>query len=80
MYWSSRWGMEFPFYYVQIAPYEDYNGLSSYLRESQRKALKLDKTSMVVTLDIGETNDIHPGVNLLIQVVKIGRASCRERV
>ena len=58
--WREKWDTNFPFYYVQIAPYEDYNGLSSYLRESQRKALKLDKTGMVVTLDIGEINDIHP--------------------
>jgi sialate O-acetylesterase len=58
--WREKWDTNFPFYYVQIAPYEDYNGLSSSLREAQRKTLKLEKTGMVVTLDIGETNDIHP--------------------
>ena len=58
--WREKWGNNFPFYYVQIAPFENYNGLSSSLREVQRKALKLEKTGMVVTLDIGETNDIHP--------------------
>jgi sialate O-acetylesterase len=58
--WREKWGNNFPFYYVQIAPFENYNGFSSSLREVQRKALKLEKTGMVVTLDIGEINDIHP--------------------
>ncbi|MDA9573213.1 sialate O-acetylesterase, partial [Flavobacteriaceae bacterium] len=58
--WREKWDNNFPFYYVQIAPFENYNGLSSSLRDAQRKALKLEKTGMVVTLDIGETNDIHP--------------------
>ena len=58
--WRDKWNNNFPFYYVQIAPYVDYKGLSSSLRDAQRKALKLEKTGMVVTLDIGEINDIHP--------------------
>jgi len=45
---------------VQIAPFENYKGLSSSLRDAQRKTLKTPKTGMVVTLDIGENNDIHP--------------------
>ena len=52
--------MDFPFYYVQIAPYFNYYGTNSSLREVQRNTLKTPKTGMVVTLDIGENYDIHP--------------------
>jgi sialate O-acetylesterase len=31
------------------------------LREAQRKALEVPHTAMVVTLNLGEWNDIHPG-------------------
>ena len=58
--WREQWGYDFPFYYVQIAPFYNYSGKSPLLREAQRKSLKLYKTGMVVTLDIGEEYDIHP--------------------
>ena len=58
--WRKKWNSNFPFYFVQIAPFENYNGLSSSLRNVQRKTLKVEKTGMVVTLDIGEIDDIHP--------------------
>ncbi|HSC51994.1 MAG TPA: sialate O-acetylesterase [Phnomibacter sp.] len=59
-----------PFYYVQIAPYN--NSLnkadsvlrfnSAWLRDAQRKALaKIPNSGMAVTLDIGNENFIHPG-------------------
>lgn len=52
-----------PFYYVQIAPfnYGDANGTGSAdIREAQRRTLSLHNTGMVVTLDIGNVNNIHP--------------------
>jgi sialate O-acetylesterase len=50
-----------PFYYVQIAPYKyDPPSESQFLREAQFKTLSLKNTGMVVTLDIGNPNDIHP--------------------
>jgi sialate O-acetylesterase len=58
--WRNQWSSNFPFYFVQIAPFEYRNGLSPSLRDAQRKTLKLPNTGMVVTLDIGENNDIHP--------------------
>ena len=58
--WRNKWSSDFPFYFVQIAPFENYNGLSPSLRNVQRKTLKVKKTGMVVTLDIGEIDDIHP--------------------
>ena len=62
--WRSRWEMEFPFYYVQIAPFsytkDPTKNVSQKLRESQRNSLKTPKTGMVVTLDIGNNTNIHP--------------------
>jgi len=58
--WREAWDYIFPFYFVQIAPFYNYNGKSPMLREAQRKTLTVEKTGMVVTLDIGEDYDIHP--------------------
>ena len=62
--WRNRWQYDFPFYFVQIAPYKYTEGInnhqSQFLRDSQRKSLKLPNTGMVVTLDIGDFNNIHP--------------------
>ena len=62
--WRSLWGIgEFPFYFVQIAPF-DYGptGLSSaYLREAQLKAsTAIKNTGMACIMDIAEKDCIHP--------------------
>jgi len=62
--WRNRWQTEFPFYFVQIAPYrymkDPANSISQHLREAQRHTLELAKTGMAVTLDIGDFDNIHP--------------------
>jgi sialate O-acetylesterase len=58
--WRERWGKDFPFYFVQIAPYNYGNNLSPALRDAQRLSLKTPNTGMVVTLDIGNPQNIHP--------------------
>jgi sialate O-acetylesterase len=52
---------DFPFYFVQIAPYA-YGGQtnSQLLREAQLQSLKVKNTGMAVTLDIGNPKNIHP--------------------
>jgi sialate O-acetylesterase len=62
--WRESWGIkDFPFYFVQIAPYV-YSGVdsteSAWLREAQESALKLTNTGMVVTFDIATVMNIHP--------------------
>ena len=60
--WRAQWGQgDFPFYFVQIAPY-DYGrpDACAELRESQAAALRLPETGMVVTMDVGNPADIHP--------------------
>jgi len=61
--WRKAWNDEFPFYYVQIAPYKTgSNNFSNVtLRDSQRKILKqVNNTGMVVISDVSDTIDIHP--------------------
>lgn len=60
--WRQLWAAEFPFYFVQIAPYNDgYQHFGSVaIRDFQRKTLQLPNTGMVVTSDISTTDDIHP--------------------
>lgn len=59
--WRRAWGgTPFPFYYVQIAPY-DYGEAtrSQELREAQMFTLRHPKTGMAVTMDIAAPS-IHP--------------------
>lgn len=64
--WRVNWGIgNFPFYYVQIAPY-DYkrpNENSAFFREIQLKlANTLPNIGMVSILDIGNKGAIHPPI------------------
>lgn len=59
--WRNKWTYNFPFYYVQIAPYKYETPLVGVLiRESQLKSLEVNNTGMVVISDIGNINNIHP--------------------
>lgn len=60
--WRSAWKKEFPFYFVQIAPYEygdHYRG--ALLRQAQIDLLSYPKTGMAVITDlVDNVKDIHP--------------------
>jgi sialate O-acetylesterase len=71
--WRSVWGLgDFPFYYVQLAPYnygylldDEESGILDFYRlpliwEAQLQALKIPNTGMTVTTDIADLYDIHP--------------------
>lgn len=62
--WRKTFGSELPFYFVQIAPYKyggNQNSAASELREAQSKVESMvAKTGMVVTLDLGNPQNIHP--------------------
>ena len=71
--WREVWGIgDFPFYYVQLAPYNygyDRNMKGSPVRdaerlpliwEAQRKALSIPNTGMAVVTDIADLANIHP--------------------
>jgi sialate O-acetylesterase len=62
--WRDKFQQEMPFYYVQIAPWSGYGGLSgALLREQQETALVLPKTGMVVVGDlVDDLTNIHPKI------------------
>ncbi|NBZ95626.1 MAG: hypothetical protein EBR40_04240 [Proteobacteria bacterium] len=57
--WREKWGEgDFPFLFVQIAPYKDD---VPEVREAQFLTWKkVPNTAMAVTLDVGDANNIHP--------------------
>jgi sialate O-acetylesterase len=57
--WRNAWGgNEFPFFFVQIAPYR---GMSPLIREAQLFTWqRVPKTAMAVITDYGNAEDIHP--------------------
>ncbi len=65
--WRTRWQQgDFPFYFVQLASFDANGGNSrkgstwAELREAQTATLVLNNTGMAVTIDIGDSKDIHP--------------------
>ncbi|HEY4112229.1 sialate O-acetylesterase [Puia sp.] len=68
--WREEWKCgEWPFYYVQIAPYayNDKLGPAAPLREAQQRALALiPRSGMVVSMDVGDEHSIHPANKTVI--------------
>ena len=58
--WRTRWGAEFPFAWVQLPNYRASDRNWPLVREGMLQTLKVPKTGMAITMDIGETGDIHP--------------------
>lgn len=61
--WREKWGLgNFPFYYVQIAPYYSSDSTRSgvLVREAQLNAMKkIPNSGMASAIDVGMENDIH---------------------
>ncbi|MEN9569247.1 MAG: hypothetical protein RL172_478 [Bacteroidota bacterium] len=84
--WRNKWNQgNIPFLYVQLPGFMDYNYLPAesnwaILRQSQLKTLSVPNTAMVVAIDLGEWNDIHPdnkkdiGYRLALAALKTGYA------
>ena len=61
--WRTTFRNDFPFYFVQIAPFDGYypRDAAAYLREQQETALVLPKTGMINIGDrVDSVKDIHP--------------------
>lgn len=62
--WRAQWGRELPFYFIQlpnfISPGDASGHEWAWLREAQAKTLTEPATHMVVTIDCGDPDDIHP--------------------
>ena len=64
--WRERWNQgDFPFYWIQIASMKEpdiepaENSSWAELREAMSKTLSLPNTGEVISMDVGEGNDIH---------------------
>jgi sialate O-acetylesterase len=73
--WRKQFNQgDFPFYYVQIAPYNYDKPMGGALvREAQLMTLELPETGMVVTTDIGDPENIHP-----VKKQEVGRRLARN--
>lgn len=69
--WRKDFGVgEFPFYFVQIAPYVYGNSKainSALQRDEQMKSVsRIPQSGMACTIDIGEEKNIHPAEKLIV--------------
>lgn len=74
--WREVFQNDFPFYFVQIAPWSGYKGINgALLREQQEATLAIPKTGMITVGDlVDNVKDIHPRIkkevgNRLINLV-----------
>lgn len=51
----------FPFLYAQISSFDSSAEEWGLVRDAQRRALELTNTAMVVTTDVGDPGNVHPG-------------------
>ena len=60
--WRAAWKKDFPFYYVQIAPYKyGNNNIGALLQEAQTKTMQHPNVGMVVITDLVDSvTNIHP--------------------
>ena len=58
--WRTRWGAEFPFAWVQLPNFHSSDRNWPLVREGMLQTLNVPKTGMAITMDIGETGNIHP--------------------
>jgi sialate O-acetylesterase len=60
--WRARWRQgELPFLYVQISSFHpDERQEWGIIRDAQRRTLAVAKTAMVVSLDVGTLDNVHP--------------------
>jgi sialate O-acetylesterase len=58
--WRKRWGYEFPFAWVQLPNFTKADDGWCVVRDAELKSLKLPKTGMAITVDIGDPKNIHP--------------------
>ena len=60
--WRTNFAQgDFPFYWVQLSSYGDPQGINMpFLREAQTHTLSVPGTGQAISLDLGETTNIHP--------------------
>ena len=79
--WRQAWQKDFPFYFVQIAPFSGYgnNNVCALLREAQTNCLAIPKTGMVVISDlVDDLSNIHP-VNKIDVASRLANLALSEK-
>ena len=71
--WRKAWGYDFPFYYVQLASYNPAKTETAaggtgfaFIRDVQRRAMRIPGTGMAVTIDVGNAKEIHAPCKLFV--------------
>lgn len=58
--WRQRWGQELPFGYVQLPNWAKAGEGWCLVQEAMLKTLRLPRTGMAITVDIGDPESVHP--------------------
>jgi len=58
--WRQHWGYDFPFGFVQLPNYGSRSNGWCLIREGSLKSLSVPHTGMAITVDIGDSGNIHP--------------------
>jgi len=78
--WRKAWQKDFPFYFVQIAPFSGYgnNNVCALLRETQTSCLSIPKTGMVIISDlVDDLSNIHP-INKMDVALRLSNLALSE--
>jgi sialate O-acetylesterase len=59
--WRTQWQQgNLPFLYVQISSFHSDGEIWGVIRDAQRRTLSVANTAMAVSIDVGETDNVHP--------------------
>lgn len=59
--WRQEWGCNLPFCLIQLAPYKgNAEGVSEIMEAQFKVSNTVENVGLVVTMDVGDMNDIHP--------------------
>ena len=59
--WRKLWGQgDFPFYFVQTAPYVSFPDTTEFWLEQYKMVSEVKKSAMITTVDIGDVKNCHP--------------------
>ena len=79
--WRKNWQKDFPFYFVQIAPYAGYKNRNTcaLLREAQTNCLSIPKTGMVIISDLVDNiSNVHPANKIDVALRLANIALCEN--
>lgn len=82
--WRAHWAKEFPFLYVQLPNFANAGPANTWaeVREAQLQTLSVPNTAMVVSIDLGDPQDLHPrnkvGIGNRLALAALGKVYNRN--